>query len=106
MTTGVDFPYDQCRYQIIAKVPFPDTRNKVMAARTKEDPTYAHYIAMQTLVQMSGRGMRAADDACETIIVDDHAKWFIPKWRIFAPRWFMESFMSVNMVPRPIKLET
>jgi len=104
MTTGVDFPYDQCRYQIIAKIPFPDTRNKVMAARTHEDPTFGHYIAMQTLVQMAGRGMRAADDMCETIIVDDHAKWFVPKWRQFAPRWFMESYSSVGMVPSPLRL--
>lgn len=102
MTTGVDFPYDQCRYQIIAKIPFPDTRNKVMAARTKEDATYGHFIAMQTLVQMCGRGMRAADDLCENLIVDDHAKWFIPKWREFAPKWFMESYTSVNIIPNPI----
>lgn len=104
MTTGWDFPYDACRYQIIAKIPFPDTRNKVMAQRTKEDKTYGHYIAMQTLVQACGRGMRASDDLCETIIVDDHARWFIPKWRNFAPRWFMESYQSVPMLPKPLEL--
>lgn len=67
---GVDLPYDDCEYQIIVKVPFPDTRSPVMKARCDLDQDYRNYVAMVTIVQMAGRGMRAADDRCECVSPD------------------------------------
>lgn len=88
VTTGYDFPYDECEYQIVAKIPMPDARDPVTKARTIVDFRYPAHVAMQELVQSIGRGMRAADDRCETFITDAHAIWFLSKHSDLAPRWF------------------
>jgi ATP-dependent DNA helicase DinG len=100
-STGYDFPYEECEYSIIIKIPFPDTRSSIMKARHAQDKDYTMYIAMQELVQMAGRGMRAADDRHEVLIVDDNADWFLQKYRHFAPEWFMDSYRRVRNVPDP-----
>lgn len=102
ISTGFDFPYDECRYQIIGKVPFPDTRDAVMQARAKRDKDYFAYVTMQQLVQMAGRGMRAADDTCQTFIVDDNWSWFRQRYRNFAPKWFIEACGRSDVIPQPI----
>lgn len=91
VTTGYDFPYQECEYQIICKIPFPDSRDAIVKARTAVDKRYPMHLAMQELVQMVGRGMRAEDDACETFIVDANAKWFLSKHADLAPRWFRKA---------------
>jgi Rad3-related DNA helicase len=56
---------------------------------------------MQTLVQVCGRGMRAPDDRCENFLIDDNARWFIWKYRRFAPTWFLNSVRWRKTVPAP-----
>jgi hypothetical protein len=66
-------------------VPVADHREDPPARHTRHratdpiahDPDYANYVAMQKLVQAVGRGMRAPDDWCETLIVDDQFSWFV-----------------------------
>ncbi len=101
ITTGYDFPYDECEYQIIAKIPFPDSRDPVVAARTLIDRKYPAHVAMQKLVQAVGRGMRAEDDACETFIVDEHSRWFLSKHADLAPRWFRKAIKRTESLPAP-----
>ncbi len=104
VTTGYDFPYRDAEYQILMKIPFPDSRDPVVAARTIVDRRYASHVAMQTLVQTCGRPMRADDDQCETFIVDGHAKWFLGQHGDLAPRWFLRAVMRdlpVGQVPTP-----
>ena len=102
LSTGFDFPGDSCRYQIIGKVPFPDTRSKVLKAREKIDKDYGPYVAMQQIVQMCGRGMRSADDWCENFIIDDNWTWFITVYKGFAPAWFLNGCRFVNSIPPPL----
>lgn len=101
VTTGYDFPYDTCELQIIVKVPFPDTRDGVVAARTTVEPRYGIHVAMQEIVQTVGRAMRAADDRCENFIVDGHAKWFLAKHADLAPRWFRKAIRRISTLPTP-----
>lgn len=103
METGWDFPYDECEYQIIAKVPFMDSRSKVIQARAKSDKQYLNYMTALSIVQQYGRGMRAADDQCETFIIDDHIGWFIAAAKPFFPRWFMAAYQKrVGPPPQPL----
>lgn len=102
METGWDFPYDQCEYQIIAKVPFPDTRTGVMKARVASDKKYQNYVTVLSLVQQYGRGMRAEDDSCETIIIDDHIEWFWPAAKEFWPKWFASAYKKFPGIPPPL----
>jgi Rad3-related DNA helicase len=99
LTTGFDFPGTTCEFQIILKVPWPDAREPVMQARTAKDKAYPAYLAMQDLVQAVGRGMRSAEDRCETLILDDHCKWFLSSYRHYAPRWFLEAYRSSLTIP-------
>ena len=59
---------------------------------------------MQELVQTCGRGVRAVDDWCENLIVDDSAVWFLSKYNHFAPSWFLEGKRTVRMIPEPPEL--
>ena len=93
VTTGFDFSYSECEYQILLKVPFIDARSPVMKARSESDKEYLPYLVAQTLVQTCGRAMRAPDDHCENFLMDQHANWFLNKpekggYRHLVPGWF------------------
>lgn len=98
---GWDFPDDQLRYQIIAKVPFNYTISQLAKAR-KKDKRYELYSVMQDLVQMRGRGMRHEKDYCETFILDGHVQWVEPAARGYAPLWW--SMRRMDDPPPPMKL--
>lgn len=100
--TGWDFPDDQCRFQILAKLPFPDTRSKIIQARQEIDKDYGAHLMMQQLVQAVGRGMRSETDWCETFIVDDHWAWVQSKYKKFAPAWFWAAVRRSITVPPPL----
>lgn len=98
---GFDFPGDLCRYQILAKVPFVDARGAVIQARAKTDKTYLNYLTAMSIIQQVGRGTRAADDFCESYIIDDHMDWFWSagcRMNLF-PRWFKLAYRKFNGVP-------
>lgn len=101
MGTGWDFPYGECEYQIIAKVPFPDTRAKVLQVREEADKEYAPYLMAQSLVQSCGRANRAVDDHCENFIIDNHVRWVIPAYHDLFPRWFLALYRRAHMIPVP-----
>lgn len=110
MTTGVDLAYEDCEYQIICKVPFPDTRSRIMQARCgriengksrEEGREYEIYSTIQILVQETGRGMRAADDQCESFIIDNQINWIEWKWKKLIPLWWRRWFRRVKNVPDP-----
>lgn len=104
LSSGHDFPGDLCRYQIIAKVPFPFLGDEILAARVKRNPKLLQYITMQRLVQSAGRGVRSADDFCETFIVDGvFEKWWA-KWSYMAPGYFREAVKRRNTAPYAPKL--
>jgi ATP-dependent DNA helicase DinG len=105
VTTGVDFPGSDCRYQIIAKIPFPTKCDRVVEARTSSDPEYGMYLAMQAIVQAAGRGVRSETDWCETFVIDDMWAWFWPQWRRFAPLWFHQAVTRSLAVPAPRSLD-
>lgn len=102
LTTGWDFPGDTCRVQIVAKLPFPDTRSKILQARAAIDDQYLPYLMTQALVQSVGRGMRSADDWCETLIIDDHFAWVRNKYKALFPKWFLEAVRESKTLPPPL----
>ncbi len=102
ITTGYDFPGTQCEYQILAKVPFPDTRSPILAARCAHDKSYSDYITMQTLIQTCGRAMRFKMDHCENFIVDDNIRWFMSRaGNTQAPNWFRRTYRKSDKIPAP-----
>ena len=101
--TGIDLPYTDCEYQIIGKIPFPDLRRKVDKVRKESDKEYGMCFAAQSLQQAVGRGMRAVDDRCETLVIDDQMKWFPYKYKKFFTKWFMDAVESSVTIPKPLE---
>jgi Rad3-related DNA helicase len=101
VSTGFDFIYDECSYQILLKVPYPNMGDPVVKKRMEQDAEYAAYIAAQELVQACGRGTRAADDFCESVILDDVFDRFIKWHKTLFPRWFLEAVVRTGLVPEP-----
>jgi Rad3-related DNA helicase len=108
VTTGYDFPMKTCgqgrpQYAIVGKIPYPDTQNVVTQARNADDKEWTSYLAMETIVQESGRINRASEDLGEIFVLDDAWKWYYPAYKKFAPEYFRERVRGlVDCVPDPI----
>ena len=101
VTTGWDFPQDDCRYIVVGKVPYPDTRGALIKARKESDKEWPDFIAMETLVQECGRGSRSKEDQCEVLIVDDNWLWWWRRNKDMAPIWFQARYTgSVGLIPK------
>lgn len=96
--TGVDLPYDQCRFQLILKLPAPDLGDPVIDARRKEMPITYDLMIAATLLQTYGRIMRAADDSGTTISLDSNFRWWLRRnWNLI-PAHVQE---AIQFVPSP-----
>jgi len=96
VSTGYDFPGEHCRFQIIAKIPFIDTRPAVIRARIKVDREYPNHVALVSLIQMVGRGVRSTDDWCRNYLIDDNYRWFSRSVIKMMPKWFKSAIRNVN----------
>ena len=70
MNEGVDLPYDECRFQIIFKIPFPYLGDNQIRARKRIDNNWYNVKTVQKFIQAVGRGMRAEDDYCTNYVID------------------------------------
>lgn len=101
-STGWDFAGKAAEYQIIAKLPIPDSRSKVMQARCEWDRGYTDYLAAQELVQACGRVQRSYEDRGETLLIDDGWNWFRGKAAEYLPKWF--NVRKEEEVPKALEL--
>lgn len=120
ITQGFDFAGDDSEYQILVKLPFPDSTSPVNRARTASDivrPTtdddkerkqlgtdYLDYAVSQVLIQACGRSMRSSKDRCMSFILDDNWKWWhrrAEKGGCF-PFWFRRLLKVSRTVPPPL----
>ena len=102
MNEGVDLPGDLCRFQIIYKIPYPNTQDKQTKKRMKMDNRWYKYQTALSLVQTVGRGMRYEDDYCMTYFIDNRLNDFILKDELsnnFLPDTFIE---AINIEPAKI----
>lgn len=86
-SSGWDFPYRQCEYQILPKTPYPPAQSRVMRERLA-DPHYRSALAMMETVQAIGRARRYSDDRSETFLLDNCFPWLAREARSSAPRRF------------------
>jgi len=95
---GVDLPGDQCRFIIVCKVPYLDLSDKQIAARLKAPGGDQWYVfkALQTIMQMSGRGVRNEKDYCDTYILDAQFNSLLGRTRQYIPKWWLESIKRVE----------
>ena len=102
MNEGVDLPGDQCRFQIIYKMPFPSLADKQTNERKYVDAQWYDYKAALALVQTYGRGMRYEQDYCRTYFIDNRLMEFVSLDKItnnFLPKFFTH---AINIAPAEI----
>ena len=99
MATGWDFPGDECRWQIILKVPYPDISGTIIKRRMALDSEWVPYLTAQQLIQACGRGVRSADDWCDTFILDNNIMKFTSRYRHLFPVWWLEAFSREITIP-------
>lgn len=76
MDEGVDLPGDECRFQVIYKIPYPDLGSKQVRTRIAMDSEWYDYKTSLRLVQTHGRGMRFEDDYCKTYFIDNRLRTY------------------------------
>lgn len=102
MNEGVDLPGDECRFQIIYKIPYPSLADKQTKMRKNIDSQWYDYKTCLALVQTYGRGMRYEQDFCKTYFIDSRLESFIARDMIsnnFLPKFFRK---AINITPAVI----
>ncbi|MBR3141169.1 MAG: hypothetical protein IKF11_09990, partial [Methanobrevibacter sp.] len=102
MNEGVDLPGDQCRFQVIYKIPYPSLADKQTRERKNIDSQWYDYKTALALVQTYGRGMRFEQDYCKTYFIDNRLKGFIAKdnrFNNFLPDFFRK---AIDITPAVI----
>ena len=100
MERGVDLPYDQCRFVVIAKVPFPNLGDLQVSARLYRGKSAGRVwydaTTARRIVQATGRGMRAPDDFCISYILDGAFGDFYNRNQNMFPRWWRDALIIVK----------
>lgn len=101
-TTGLDLPY-MIGWQVIAKVPFGSLADDITARRKAFVASDGYKLgqqvyqseAMNTVVQASGRAVRAEDDMGPTYILDGN--YVALHARAYAPAFYREAFRRLEV---------
>ena len=88
---GVDLKDDLSRFQVIVKVPYPTTQDKVIAARMRDDPEWYSWLTALKIVQSYGRSVRSKEDHAVTYITDKSFDGFKKRAWHLLPVWFKEA---------------
>lgn len=93
---GQDFPDNECRWQIITKVPYADLSSPHVRARRQERPDVYQLEALQRIQQACGRGARHSDDFCVNYILDANVIGLYEKRGHLLSKRFQESWRGVG----------
>jgi Rad3-related DNA helicase len=106
MTTGVDLPADQCRWQMLPKMPFPYLGDEMIRMRKDDDrrlmwkgrdvrvgDLFYAWATATAITQAYGRAMRSAEDWGFTYLFDSNFGSFHAegRWGPLFPNWFREA---------------
>lgn len=87
------------RFQIIAKVPFPNFYDdKQLARRVELDQQYYDWLVALKLVQSYGRSVRSETDHADTYVLDQVFWRFIKENRKMLPAWFLNAVDNSYLV--------
>lgn len=97
--TGISLDDDLCRFQIIAKVPFPNLGDKEIQQEIENDGWTKYYKrCAEALEQAYGRGIRNHDDYCDCYILDGSIISFISRNKKFLSEYFMDGVRAGKKV--------
>jgi Rad3-related DNA helicase len=89
MEEALDLDGDLCRWQVLCKAPYPNTRDSRVARRLEEGQWGWYYrTALRTVIQACGRVVRAPDDWGVTYLADSSLLDLFERARTDMPDWF------------------
>lgn len=91
MHEGLDLKGDLSRFQIIAKMPWPNMKDRVIKMRMDRDNAWYAWLCALKIVQSYGRSVRSRDDWATTYLLDAGFEAFLWKNRAMLPNWFHEA---------------
>lgn len=106
--TGVNFPYDECRFAIVVKNPYPNIGDAQIQARENlsrnkyKGFAYVYQKRSAVLSQIYGRGVRAADDYCDLYLLDKDINGLLGKTSLLTT-YFWEGLVD-NDANREIRI--
>jgi Rad3-related DNA helicase len=91
MEEALDLEGELCRWQVLCKAPYPNTRDSRVAQRL-EDGQWGWYYraALRTVIQACGRVVRAPDDHGATYLADSSLLDLFERARTDMPDWFAD----------------
>lgn len=107
MDRGVDLPGDLCTVQVVAKVPYPNLKDKQINARMRMPHGQTWYImrAIRNIVQSTGRGVRSSTDKATTYILDEQFRTNVwAKYDHLFPDWWKEA-LRWDLKPKQLTKE-
>jgi len=96
MGRGVSLDDDLCRVILVIKLPFKSLGDPQVRSRMKQDPDWYTASTADGLVQITGRGVRNADDYCASFVIDENLSWFASHNSDFFPDWWKESVHKIG----------
>ena len=91
MHEGLDLKGDLARFQVIAKMPWPNMQDRVIKQRMDRDSAWYSWLCALKIVQSYGRSVRSKDDWATTYILDAGFESFVWKSARMLPDWFHEA---------------
>ncbi len=89
MEEALDLEGDLCRWQVVCKAPYPNTRDSRVAQRLSDGQWGWYYrAALRTVIQACGRVVRAPDDHGATYLADSSLLDLFERARTDMPDWF------------------
>jgi Rad3-related DNA helicase len=99
MEEALDLAGEACRWQLLCKAPYPNTRDSRVARRLEEGQWGWYYRAtLRTVIQACGRVVRSPDDYGATYLGDSSLLDLFERARSDMPDWFAE---QVDAMTRP-----
>ena len=89
MEEALDLAGELCRWQLLCKAPYPNTRDSRVAHRLEEGQWAWYYrTALRTVIQACGRVVRAPEDYGATYLADTSLLDLFERARTDMPDWF------------------
>ena len=94
MAEGIDLKDDLSRFQVITKIPYPSTQDKVIQARMNADREWYGYRTCLKVIQSYGRSVRSETDKAITYVLDGKFDDLLADNYRTLPKWFLEAISS------------
>ncbi|MHA1209522.1 MAG: helicase C-terminal domain-containing protein, partial [Candidatus Freyarchaeota archaeon] len=96
VTIGLDLPDDAGRFQIIAKLQFPNLGDPLVQAKMQLSDSWYAVQTARALVQATGRIVRHKNDRGTSFILDKNCDWFFRRYSTLLPYWWAEALYPIS----------